>query len=283
MSIRKIRVKCPICSKNSFVEINAEMREKIQGITSVSIGNNSSCSHNLNIYLDSNLAVRDIFIADFQFELPQLEPGMKFTEFLTQNKDAIDIFSIKLNFLPNFLTNILHGIFLRKKILVLIDQDFKKSLFCDFINFIYNDTFKIDITVEKVNYCQESQEFLKNFDIILVETKIIVDSKNILSHKKLRVERKIIQNFFAEMDHYLSLFKLHNEIKKAYSLSKTVSDFLKNQKNSKKVETMRIINYIENVHKVKVSSFYLNFLIEIVENYFKINIPTICKNIVEFL
>jgi hypothetical protein len=71
-----------------------------------------------------------------------------------------------------------------------------------------------------------------------------------------------------------SLIILRNEIHIAYEYSKTIADVIENNKG--KVVTSKIlINGIAKTHDKSIKIPYLKFLVEIVRNYFKVEVPPI--------
>ena len=79
-----------------------------------------------------------------------------------------------------------------------------------------------------------------------------------------------------------SLIYLQNGLQKAYDLAKTIVDMIKNLKKNEKIYSKNIIAYLVKTHNVRIQLPYLDFLYDIVENYFEVNIPK-SSNISNFL
>jgi len=59
-------------------------------------------------------------------------------------------------------------------------------------------------------------------------------------------------------------------------------EIVKNLKKNEKVYSKNIIEYLVKTHDVRIQLPYLDFLYDIVENYFEVNIPK-SSNISNFL
>ena len=86
-----------------------------------------------------------------------------------------------------------------------------------------------------------------------------------------------MQKFFEEYEPIPSLIYLQNGLLKAYQLSETIVDIVKNLKKKEKVYSKKIIEDLSNIHNIKIQLKYLDFLFEIVENYFKVEVPKSSK------
>jgi hypothetical protein len=134
--------------------------------------------------------------------------------------------------------------------------------------YVYQNQFDIDvITMTKKDYINEENDY--NGYIILEKNDIIKDNKNIIDPKKLGVEKRIAQKFLKEYDLETGLIILRNEIKKAYEYSRSLAEFIKNPKQET-LTSKYLNNYLSEVYNEKISGNYLNFLLDIVKNYFKV-------------
>jgi len=70
------------------------------------------------------------------------------------------------------------------------------------------------------------------------------------------------------------LIILRNEINKAYEYSKSIIQLLEAQKG-KTLTSKIIMDHISKKHDEKIYLPYLTFLIDIVSNYFKVEVPKI--------
>jgi hypothetical protein len=104
----------------------------------------------------------------------------------------------------------------------------------------------------------------------------------IIDVKKLGIERALVQKFLEEYEPIPSLIYLQNGLQKAYELSETIVDIVKGLKKKEKVYSKKIIEEISRIHNVKIQLAYLNFLFEIVVNYFKVEVPK-SSNVSNFL
>ena len=278
--MKKLEVRCPSCSSRGYIEISEEEVEKAaRGVFAVSVSEGIACEHSFVAYIDKNLTVRDTFIADFQLELPEITaPTVKEPETSSQ-LESIDVSLIKLNLTATLLVNIIRAIFFKKKVLILTDQTFMVDQIYNFLDYITKNSYETSIRVKSEEEYQS--ESFKD-DIILKNNKILQDYDDILNPKKISIERLLVRKFIEEYEPMPSLIYLHNGIQKSYELSETIAERVNNLKKKEKLISKKVIEEIAKVHGIKIQLPYLDFLYEIVENYFKIQIPR-SSNVSNFL
>jgi len=218
------------------------------------------------------------FSFDFQVLLPEMEiEGI--SEEDVPGSDVIDVSLIKMEVMALNLALILKCCFFKKKILFLNDKEFLHSHLNNFFKFVFQDAFEIDLKIElNENYKTNSKKYADY--LIMDETGEILDKNKILKEKEIKIERKIIQGFLTEGEPKLSLIFLRKEIQKAQKLALELSKKVKaisKQPRDKKTDAKQILEYLTNIYDVKISLPYLNFLVEIVENYFGLNVPSLWK------
>ena len=96
----------------------------------------------------------------------------------------------------------------------------------------------------------------------------IINGIEKINPKKIPIEKRIIHQFIAENNKGLSFIMLKNEIQKAFELSKFIAEYFDKVKDKKKLDLHEISEGLQEAYKTKISPVYLNFLFEIVENYF---------------
>jgi len=278
--MKKLEVRCPSCSSRGYIEVSEEDIEKAaRGVFAVNILEGVTCEHSFVAYIDKNLAVRDTFIADFQLELPDMVPEQTITPDVSEQLEYIDVDLIKLNLTASLLTHVIRAIFYKKKIYLIFDQSYMVDQVYRFIEYITLNSFETDVLV-----ISGEQYDMKNFKnaIILQGNRIIKDSGNILNPKTLGIERSLVRKFLAEYEPKPSLIYLQNGLQKAYDLSRTIVDIVKNLKKKEKIYSKNIIEVIAADHYVNIQLTYLDFLYDIVENYFEVKVPR-SSNISDFL
>jgi len=278
--MKKLEVRCPSCSSRGYIEVSEEDIEKAaRGVFAVNILEGVTCEHSFVAYIDKNLAVRDTFIADFQLELPDMVPEQTITPDVSEQLEYIDVDLIKLNLTASLLTHVIRAIFYKKKIYLIFDQSYMVDQVYRFIEYITLNSFETDVLV-----ISGEQYDMKNFKnaIILQGNRIIKDSGNILNPKTLGIERSLVRKFLAEYEPKPSLIYLQNGLQKAYDLSRTIVDIVKNLKKKEKIYSKNIIEAIAADHYVNIQLTYLDFLYDIVENYFEVKVPR-SSNISDFL
>jgi len=274
----KLEVRCPICSMRGNIEVSEEeVKSSTRGLFAVNIPVELICSHSFIAYVDKNLTVRDTYTADFQIELPTFESKEEDVDTLLT--DLIDVSLIKLNLTGSNLAHIFHAMIYRNKILVISDQDFLFDKMTQFFEYITQDSYELNIQfVSQSNYKADN---FKDF-VILKGNEILKDPQKLFNKRKLNVEKTIAQHFIIEYKPTKSLIFLKNELKKTYELSNSIIEIVQKLKKGKKVYSRQIIEALEKIYNIKISIPYLDFLYEIVENYFNIEVPK-TSNISNFL
>ena len=274
----KLEVRCPICSMRGNIEVSEEeVKSSTRGLFAVNIPVEIICSHSFIAYVDKNLTVRDTYTADFQIELPTFESKEEDVDTLLT--DLIDVSLIKLNLTGSNLAHIFHAMIYRNKILVISDQDFLFDKMTQFFEYITQDSYELNIQfVSQSNYKADN---FKDF-VILKGNEILKDPQKLFNKRKLNVEKTIAQHFIIEYKPTKSLIFLKNELKKTYELSNSIIEIVQKLKKGKKVYSRQIIEALEKIYNIKISIPYLDFLYEIVENYFNIEVPK-TSNISNFL
>ena len=278
--MKKLEVRCPSCSNRGYIEVSEEeVAKAARGVFAVNVLEGVICEHSFVAYVDKNLAVRDTFIADFQLELPEVVPEQVIEPDIAQQLDLIDVGLIKLNFSATLLTHVIRVLLFKKKIFLLFNQSYMVDNIYKFIKYITLNSFKADILV--ISGEQYNIYDIKD-SVILDGNSIIKDDDDILNPKKLNVERSLVRKFLAEYEPKLSLIYLQNGLQKAYELSKTIVDIVNNLKKKEKIYSKNVIKEITRVHNVGIHLPYLDFLYEIVENYFDVKVPK-SSNVSNFL
>ncbi len=266
----KLEIRCPICSKRGKIEVSEEkVKSSTRGLFAVNIPQGIVCSHSFIAYVDKNLTVRDTYTADFQIQLPVVES--KEEEGVDRSlTDLIDVSLIKLNLTITNLAYIFHAMIYNNKILLVSDQDFLFEKIKNFFDYITKDSFELNI-----QFTNESNFEKRNYKdyVILSGSEVLNDPIKLFDKKKLNVEKAIAQRFISEYEPTSSLIILKNELKKTFELSNSIAERIKKLEKGKKVLSRQIIEELDKKYKVKVSMPYLEFLYEIVENYFNVEIP----------
>ena len=102
-------------------------------------------------------------------------------------------------------------------------------------------------------------------------------------HKKV-VEKQILNRFITESDKDISLTLLKGEIRKACKLAEKIVKVVNDTRNkNENINIFKIKKILENEFNIKIESAYLNFLTEIVRNYFGIQLPSLSECFLGFL
>ena len=269
----KVEIRCPQCSNKGKLEVEENLIiQSERGISAINVAENIICKHSFIAYIDKNFNVRDCFITDFTIDLPQIEVE-QITINIIPDKDIVNVYLLTLNLNALWLTYMLRACFFKKKILILNEFNLLNPHIMNFFRFIFQDTFDIDISIQKEANYKKIKKKYKNY-IVIDEDKIIKDKEKILS-KFTKIERAIIQKFLAEQDPKTSLIILKNEISKAYKLSKDIDLYLKDNNKTSKLTPKLMSDYLTEKYNQKISELYLKFLIKIVQNYYEVDFSKI--------
>ncbi|MBD3338695.1 MAG: hypothetical protein GF353_06290 [Candidatus Lokiarchaeota archaeon] len=275
-----IKVICPVCRKKGEIEVSETiLKNAPRGLVAINIAKGTICSDSFIVYVDKNLNIRDYFTADFQIDLPKLfleessEEGMITDEDLT--KYGINIDLIKLNISPTILAFILRGVFLGEKIIIVLDNE---RLIDTLSNFLINSTkksFKIDMAIVSTEEYENNRKDYKK-SLVIGKNELLNDRRKIINPKNIPIERRIVQQFFEELDDKMSLFLIRNEIQKAFEFSNFIAKKLRD-KGEEKLDINILNSELQDKYQIKITPVYLKFLFDIVENNFKEKVPTSMK------
>ncbi|MHA1196696.1 MAG: hypothetical protein ACTSRH_12490 [Promethearchaeota archaeon] len=267
----KLELRCPICSKRGKIEVSEEkVRNTTRGLYAVNVADGIICDHSFVAYVDKNLVVRDTFTADFLVELPQQVSQVQVQAEIAIEKPEFDVNLIKMNFTGTLLAYILRAMIYKKKIVILSDENFLKKHLVNFFKYIFENSFEIDLhLVPKQDY--SSKEFGDHF--AFEGNKIIKDDQKLINPKKLNVEKTIVQAFLNEIEPTSSAILMKNEVNRIYNLSKTIMDYIKSLNQGKELFSKDVIKLIEEKHGLKIQMPYLEYLYEVIETYFGVDIP----------
>jgi hypothetical protein len=270
----KLEIRCPTCSARGYIEISEEALKNVtKGLLAVNVAVGMVCEHSFVAYVDKNMQIRDYFIADFQIQLPEIPPSEGPKDKIIPETESLDIELIRINIPALLIAHIIRASFYGKKVIILSDQDFLYNHISNFFKFISRESFDLDLSIISEEEYKANKKIYKN-GLILEGIKIIRDPDKIISSKKLELERSIAEKFLSEYDLMTSLIIIRNEIHKIYTYAKSITDFIQNL-GDKTITSKMLIDHVAKNHNVQLKMPQLNFLIDIVKNYFKVEMPPI--------
>ena len=158
---------------------------------------------------------------------------------------------------------------------VVLDNDFLRGYIQQFLIIIFDETFSHEVVLlSRKTYSRIKKEYKKA--IVVENSNIIQDKDKILNQKKLKIEKNIVQKFFADDSSMSSVIIIKNEIKKIFILSKKIIEFKENLEPDKKIDSKMLLDFFKAELDIKIQVPYLKHLIEIVRTYFQedIEIPS---------
>ncbi len=275
--VKHVLIRCPSCSKQGRIDLADDSAKDAQkGLLAVNVAPNMICEHSFVAYLDKNLQARNYFIADFEIQIPETTTSQPSEASLQTSTDLIDLDLLRMNIPPAIITWITRAIFLKRNIVFISDQDFLYNHIQNFFKFITQNSFESKIIILPiVDYMKRKNDY-KDF-VVFGRNEILRDDDHLIETQKMKFENKIVEKFFAESELMSSLIILKNEFIKVYDSAKTIVEFLKNFDSSKakkgEFTTKIILDHLAQNKGMKISSQYLNFLLEIVEHYFGVPLP----------
>ncbi|MBY8990024.1 MAG: hypothetical protein KGD58_04645 [Candidatus Lokiarchaeota archaeon] len=274
----KIEVRCPVCTKWENIEISDDATANTtKGLLAVNIEAGMICDHTFIAYVDKNLTVRDCLIADFEIEVsssPETEDG------IANVAESINHDLIRLNIPEILMASIFKAIFSGKNVIIISDDEFIASHIIQFFKYAMQNLFHNDIiTMSKAEFKNSNDQYENH--IVFDKIEVIQDRYNTVDPKTLLIEKSIARKFLEEYNLVTGLIILRNEIQKAFEFSKTLSEFIKDA--DEKALTAKILNnHIKEVYNEKIQINYLNFLLNILKQYFNLVLPDI-KGLQNFL
>lgn len=270
----KVEIRCPACSKVGFIELEDKIiNQSSRGVTAINVSNDQMCSHSFVAYIDKNMDVRDCFITDFQIELPTMETE-QIEEKEIPERDFLDVDILKINLNALQLSSILRGCFFKLPVLILHDEDFLYSHIQNLFKFIFQNSYDYEILTENSIEYKKNKKKYKNY-LVFEGNKILRDKNKILDPKKIKIERSIIQKFYAEYNPKSSLIILKNEIQICYELSNQIMDIIKTYDGEEKLGKKKLIDKLVEIRDIKIDFGYLEFLLEIIKRYFEFDLSVL--------
>ena len=253
-----IKPQCPICNEKKGIEIPERIINVNKNLTNITIPKYKICQHAFMVSVDKNFKIHES--ENIDFELSSLEQGNNLKLF------NIDVFWIKSNISAEMLINIFHALLHGKKILLLFKKlnELNKNL-TNFFQFIFRDSFKINISMENKRIYKKKKKRYENY-IILAKYQRYKNNSNFNIHK---FEKEVIENFYKKNDPTASIILLRNHIQEIYGLSQKLSEIKKKSGYLQRKETVR---YLEDTFFLRIKKDFFYFLLGIVKNYFAIDI-----------
>ena len=275
-----LEVRCPNCSKRGKIEVSEEkVKNTTRGLYAVNVSENLICDHSFVVYVDKNLSVRDSFMADFHIELPAPDSKQEIDKEISNLSESIDVALLRMNFTASMLAYLLKAIIRKKNIIIISEKDFLNEHLSNFIKYIYSEFFNFNYEIIHLN---DYDNIHHGNHIVIQGNEVMKDDDNIFTSKLIKVERTIIQTFLNESDPNTGMILLKTELTRIYQLSETIVDMIKNLKKNEKLYSNKIISDIDNIRGIKLQIPYLDYLYEVVEYYFEVEIPK-SSNISNFL
>lgn len=270
----KIEIRCPICSSWDNIEISDDVTKNVtKGLVTINITSGMICEHSFIAYLDKNLIVRDYFVADFKIETPDTTSTQGLGDDVILERNLINFDLIKLNIPELLMSYVFRALFMGKKVLLILEDQFLAEHIINFFKYTMQDLFDANmIAISREEYKNNKSEYK---DHLVFESRVILHDKlNVIDPKKLKIEKSIAKKFLDEYDLGPALIIVRNEIQKVFEFSKTLVEYIKNSKH-RTITSKNLFDHIIEKHNERIKIDYLTFLIDIGKNYFNVEVPKI--------
>ncbi|MBD3195854.1 MAG: hypothetical protein GF317_12405 [Candidatus Lokiarchaeota archaeon] len=273
----KIHVHCPVCSKTGFIHVPKDPIDKNKkGLSTITI-EQSICDHRFLVYIDKNYSVRASEKIDF-VPVPAITFDIGHHESISFSESDSDL--LGLNLYPLTLSYVLKCLFNKRDIMILLNKEkkFLDDLYLRFLNYIFEDTFETKFKVLAESEYNKKDP-IDNFPIVINDVDILQDENNFLKNVDFGVEAELVKTLFETQFSMKSINDLKADIKNVYILSEAAVEFIQKKKN---LNINGLIKTMKKRFKIEINVRYAEFLLEIVKNYYKVQVKDIYKN-VEFL
>lgn len=276
-------IQCPICQKKGKLDVPEELLKNAErGLLAINISEDIICEHSFMAYVDKNLAVRDYFVADFKVEIPQLSTIEKVQHTTIPEKDIKEMDLIKLYLHAISIAYLMKSILIKQKIVLIFEQKFLYNHIFNFVNYITQDSFEVNLLIMTMEEYNANKKKYK--DAFVINSTNVIRNPKKINLKKLNVEKQIIKDFLSRIDLNYAYIVLKNEFQKAYELSKSMVSLIEEERKTKKTfNILEIKLNVEKEYNIKINKLYLNFLIEIIEKYFDIKVPSITDGLFDYI
>jgi len=273
-----VEIVCPICRSKKIINIPMRIIDQSKQLTSLFIPTGRICDHAFVPFIDKHLKVRGYQKLDAL--LDDIEPK---TELITELKPQdIDVFEIRMNVRPEIMIYAIRGSLIKKRILIVIDNDleFLKDTLFDFFDYAFQKSFDTHILIHTKETYKVSKKHYSEY-LVLEGKGIIGSMKKSLNINELKIEQEIIKEFFRESDSNLGLINLRDKIREIYTLSHKLFEFYNKQGINHPLQAKKAIHYLEDTHFIKISKVYFKFLVEVVKYYFDTDIILVQDKLAE--
>ncbi|MBN1215159.1 MAG: hypothetical protein JXA99_06915 [Candidatus Lokiarchaeota archaeon] len=258
---KDVKIVCPICKKIDTIQIPEMIINESNHLTTIQIPKYRVCDHIIIPFIDKNFNVRGYQKVDYVINSDiTLESKI--------NIENINLFTLKINIDYLLFVNLLSGVFHRFPILIIIDDKLyhKKQDLNSFLGYIFDNLFETNINVELKSDFKNNRDIYKDF--LILEGKKVKNYK--IPSRDLSFEESFIKEFYSELDDKKSITNLRNRIREVNILCHKILKIY--QQEGEGIRGSVIINYIENTQFIRISKHFFNFLINIIEKYFKVRL-----------
>jgi hypothetical protein len=277
----KVEFRCPSCNKVGLLDVESELiKHTERGLLAITVPSGKLCSHSFVAYIDKNLDTRDCYLADFMIEIPQLDEEES-EEIVVPEINVPEIEIVKLTLPASVIVYVIRAVLLKKKILLVSDKKHLYDHYHKFFKYITQNSFNIDLTfTTKILYKLNRRDFQDR--IVIGENKeIIRDTQKTINLKKLKIEKRIVHEFFENIEILSSFIILRNEIKKIHKISKKLSEIAEKYHISELINQDEIHESLEDISTTRLHSDFLNLLMDVAEEYFGVHVPMSLKIILK--
>ncbi len=173
----------------------------------------------------------------------------------------IDTYTMKIHIKPAELSHILNAFLFNRKVAFWVRKKTKlKQKILDFFKFLFQDSFKIDITVKSKKF------FNKNKNLV------VWWEKKIYNVNRLKYLIELVKKFYAEPDSISAVINLRDKIRETYVLTNKIYEIANVLEKPIYLHRKPLIRQLEDIFYVKLKRNQIFYLREIVKTYFGLDI-----------
>jgi hypothetical protein len=194
---------------------------------------------------------------------------------ILMNSQELNVVKINLN--ASSIVYIIRAILLKKKVLLVSDKISLYEHYRRFFDSITQDSFVINLSfATKILYKLKRNDF-QEFVVIGEDQEVFQDADTVIDQKKISIEENIVQKFFKITEILPSLIYLRRKIQRIYENSRKISKIAEKYNTSESKDYNQITKSLEGRSILYFQPDFLDLLIDVVENYFEVHVPSSLK------
>ncbi|TFG08112.1 MAG: hypothetical protein EU539_03250 [Promethearchaeota archaeon] len=273
-----VEIICPICRTKKVINIPMRIIDQSKQLTTLLIPADRICDHAIVPFIDKHLKVRGYQKLDASLE----EIETRSEQISEIRAEDIDIIEIKMNLRPEMMIHALSGLFYKKKVLLIIEDDltYLHDTINEFFEFIFQKSFELNLFILTKESYKKKKTIYREY-LVLEGKNIIGKHKKIFDLKALNMQEEFVKRFYMEGDSIISIKNLKDYIRQTHALSSKLLEYYDKLDPDQPLQIRNAIRFLEDTHFMKIKRPYFHFLIDVIKNYFNIEITLVQDMLVD--